>query len=59
MITRSQILDSIDPEKFRDFWDVGGVFIAYLGTHDIALAISLVLWTISNEEFDAWTNQNN
>ncbi len=58
-MTRSQILDSVDPEKFRDFWDVGGVFVAYLRTYDIALAISLVLWTISIEEFDTWTSQNN
>lgn len=55
MLTRQDIMENIDPVAFREYWDAKHLFTAYLDSFgDVALAISLVLWTLSFEEFEEW-----
>jgi hypothetical protein len=48
-------MENINPVVFREYWDAKYLFRAYLDSFgDVALAISLVLWTLSFEEFEEW-----
>ena len=54
-ISRKLILETVDPDLFSDYWDVGHIFRSYLETFDdVAIAIALTLLTISSEDFDKW-----
>lgn len=54
-MTRQEIMENIDPGVFREFWDASNLFRAYFeDTSDVALSISLVLWTLSIKEFEEW-----
>ncbi len=54
-ISRKLILETVDPDLFSDYWDVGNLFRSYLERYeDVAVAISLTLFTISSEAFSEW-----
>jgi len=58
-IARQLILETIDTELFEEYWDVGNLFYSYLERFDdVALAVSLTLWTISSEDFKKWNLMN-
>ena len=57
--TRQLILETVDTELFEEYWDVGNLFYSYLERFDdVALAVSLTLWTISGEDFKKWNLMN-
>ena len=54
-INRKLILETVDPDLFTEYWDVGNLFRSYLEQYeDVAVAISFTLLTISSEDFDRW-----
>ena len=58
-LTRQLILETVDTELFEEYCDVGNLFYSYLERFDdVALAVSLTLWTISGEDFKKWNLMN-
>ncbi len=58
-LARQLILETVDTELFEEYWDVGNLFYSYLERFDdVALAVSLTLWTISGEDFKKWNLMN-